>query len=122
MERPDIERVEVSGHDLKQAAVSGIRWVAAARVATEVVTFASAVALARLIPPSEFGEAVVPLILAPLAVILTFEGFGSALVQRATVSREHVEAAMLMSVAVGLALTVAVLAPAGPVAGYLFGD
>ena len=73
---------EISSHDLKQAAVSGVRWTTAARAASEVVSLVSAIVLARLIAPAQFGEAVVPLIFVPLAVIFTFEGVGSALVQR----------------------------------------
>jgi lipopolysaccharide exporter len=121
MSSPEIAHAQVSSSELKEAAVSGVRWVAAARVAAELFTVVSAVALARLIPPSEFGEAVVPLIFVPLAVILTFEGFGSALVQRRTVERGHVEAAALASIVTGLGLTLATLALAGPVAGWLFG-
>ena len=76
-------------------------------MAIEIVTLAAAVALARLIPPAGFGEAVVPLIFVPLAVIFTFEGFGSALVQRKTIERSHAEAAMLASLVAGVALTAA---------------
>ncbi len=122
MSERDIERVDVSADDLKQAAVSGVRWVSAARAVTELVTVSSAIVLARLVEPSEFGEAVVPLIFVPLAVILTFEGFGSALVQRQEIARSHVEAAMLASVVSGLVLSLATLALAGPVGGHLFGS
>ena len=85
MGSPDSEQKQLSHEELKEAAVDGVRWTTAGRVAIEAITFASAIVLARLIPPSGFGEAVVPLILVPLAVIFTFEGFGSALVQRKTI-------------------------------------
>lgn len=107
--------------ELKQAAVSGVRWTTAGRIAIEAITFASAVALARLIPPSGFGEAVVPLILVPLAVIFTFEGFGSALVQRKTIEPAHAEAAMLASLLTGALLTALAIALARPVGEPLFG-
>jgi lipopolysaccharide exporter len=102
---PENER-ELSSSQLKDAAVSGIRWTTAARAGSEVVTFCSAVVLARLIPPSGFGQALVPTILLTLAVILTFEGYGSALVQRKTVERAHVEAALFASLLTGLVLSV----------------
>src|SRR3954453_4373833 len=111
----------MSQAELKQAAVSGVRWTTAGRIAIEIITFASAVALARLIPPSGFGEAVVPLILVPLAVIFTFEGFGSALVQRKTIERTHIEAAMFASLVTGALLTAAVVLLAQPVGEPLFG-
>lgn len=112
---------EISRDELKRAAVSGLRWTTAARVGIEAVTFVAAVILARLIPPSGFGQAVVPLILVPLATILTFEGFGSALVQRRTVEKAHVEAAMLAASAVGAVLTAITLLLAHPVGDAVLG-
>lgn len=121
MSRYETERPELSHDDLKQAAVSGVRWTTAARVATEVVTLVSAIVLARLVSPSEFGEAVVPLIFVPLAVIFTFEGVGSALVQRKEIDHTHVEAAMLASLVTGAVLSAATFLLADPVGGRLFG-
>lgn len=121
MRQPDPDREEISQADLKQAAVSGVRWTTAGRIVVEMITFASAVALARLIPPAGFGEAVVPLILVPLAVIFTFEGFGSALVQRKTIERAHAEAAMFASIVTGAIFTSLVVVLARPVGEPLFG-
>lgn len=121
MRQPDPDREEISQAELKQAAVSGVRWTTAGRIVIEVITFASAVALARLIPPAGFGEAVVPLILVPLAVIFTFEGFGSALVQRRTIEKAHAEAAMFASVVTGAIFTSLVVVLARPVGEPLFG-
>lgn len=121
MSNADFEQGEISQEDLKQAAVAGVRWTTAARVAIEAITLVAAIVLARLIPPSGFGEAVVPLIFVPLAVIFTFEGFGSALVQRKTIERSHTEAAMLASLVTGAALTAAMIALAKPVGEPLFG-
>ena len=122
MSRPQHDRGEISQDELKRAAVAGVRWTTAARIGIEAITFAAAIALARLIPPSGFGEAVVPLILVPLAVILTFEGFGSALVQRKTIEPAHGEAAMLASLLTGALLTSLVVLLARPVGEPLFGQ
>lgn len=121
MNDQDFAQEELSSEQLKDAAVAGVRWTTAARVGIEVITLASAVVLARLIAPSGFGQAVVPLIFVPLAVILTFEGFGSALVQRKEINRGHVEAAMLASLLTGVLLTALTLALAEPVGKPLFG-
>ncbi len=121
MNRHQTKRTELSSHDLKEAAVSGVRWTMVARVASEVIGLASAVVLARLLSPSEFGEAVVPLIFVPLAVIFTFEGLGSALVQRKEIDHTHVEAAMLASLVTGALLSLATFLLADPVGGQLFG-
>jgi lipopolysaccharide exporter len=121
MSRHQTKRTELSSHDLKEAAVSGVRWTMVARVASELISLVSAVLLARLVAPSEFGEAVVPLIFVPLAVIFTFEGLGSALVQRKEIDQTHIEAAMLASLVTGGVLSIATFLLAGPVGGQLFG-
>lgn len=122
MANRSIDEPGISPADLKQAAVSGVRWTTLSRVGAEAVSLAAAVVLARLIPPAGFGEAVVPLILVPLAVILTFEGFGSALVQRKSIDHRHVEAAMLASTATGAALTALTLLLAHPIGEPLLGS
>jgi PST family polysaccharide transporter len=121
MDRGPDSQAELSSSQLKDAAVSGIRWTTAARVGSEVVTFFSAVVMARLVPPSGFGEALVPTILLTLAVILTFEGYGSALVQRKAVEREHVEAALMASLLTGLVLSLAAAAIGATVAAPVIG-
>lgn len=113
---------ELDGDQLREAAVSGVRWFAIARVATEALQLASAVALARLVSPADFGNASVALILIPLAVILTYEGFGSALVQRKLIETGHFEAATLSSLATGLALSLLVYFLAPVIAAPIFSD
>ena len=115
-------REELDGDQLREAAVSGVRWFAIARVATEALQLASAVALARLVSPAEFGNAAVALILIPLAVILTYEGFGSALVQRKLIETGHFEAATLTSLATGLILSLLVFFLAPLIAAPIFSD
>ncbi len=99
-----------------------MRWVAAARIAGEVLAFAGAVALARLVSPAEFGRAAVALAFVPLAVILTFEGCASALVQRPTIGRAHVHGAMLLSLCAGAGLSVLAFVLGGTLGAAVFGD
>jgi O-antigen/teichoic acid export membrane protein len=115
-------QADPTSEGLLDAAVTGARWLAAARVASDSVQFVVAIALARMITPAEFGHAAIALILVPLAAILTFEGFGSALVQREHITRAHVETATLTSIAAGLLLTALIYVGAPVVAAPLFGD
>jgi O-antigen/teichoic acid export membrane protein len=104
---------ELDSAQLKEAAVSGVRWFAAAKLTSEALQFLAAIALARLVGPAAFGNAAVALIFLPLSVILTYEGFGSVLVQRKLVHAGHYEAATLASLVsgVGLSLLTYFLAP-----------
>jgi O-antigen/teichoic acid export membrane protein len=91
---------------MKDAAVSGVRWLVLTRAVSEGVAVVATIALARLLAPAEFGRAAVALIFVPLAGILTFEGFASALVQRDSVEDSHRSSAALTSLVGGLVLSV----------------
>jgi O-antigen/teichoic acid export membrane protein len=91
------------------------------RAVSEVLALGCIVLLARHISPAGFGHAAVALIFVPLAGILTFEGFASALVQRETIDHSHRQVAMLMSLLGGLILSLLVLALVAPVWRPLFG-
>ena len=105
---------------LREATFRGVRWVVLARIGAETFAFAAAVVLARLVSPAEFGRAVVPLAIVPLAVILTFEGCASALVQRKTVTRTDRDSAVMMSVLAGLLMTALTFVLAEPLGGRVF--
>ena len=103
-----------SAGELAQAAVAGARWITIARVGAEVLLFLTMVALARLIPPSEFGKFAIALFMQELAIGVLGEGIGSALVQRRSVRREHLQAGLVLALGLetGLAIvTLFVFAP-----------
>jgi O-antigen/teichoic acid export membrane protein len=107
---------------LRESVLSGVRWVAAARVAAEIAGFVSSIVLARLIAPAEFGHAVIALVVSLIAGTLAGEGFGTPLVQRKRVTRDHLQAAFALSLALGAFLTVAVLVLAPFVFEPVFGQ
>lgn len=96
---------QLSRSELREATLTGLRWVSIARLASEILVFGAAVVLARLIDPADFGRFAVALIVAALALGLTGEGLGSPLVQREDVRRAHLEVATLMSLLIGVAGT-----------------
>lgn len=93
---------------LREATVDGARSFAVWRVVYEITAVAALLALARLVPPAEMGRAAIALVLPIAAGILAFEGFGAALVQRESISDEHLRTSTALSLASGLALTAAV--------------
>lgn len=108
--------------DLTQAAAEGLRWIAYARVAIEIVLFGAMVALARLIPPAAFGIYAVVVIVQELAVTMPMEGVGGAIVQRRSVTREHLRSGLALSLAIGLVLTAITALAAILIVGPLFGE
>jgi O-antigen/teichoic acid export membrane protein len=112
----------LANESLKNAALKGVRWVMIAQIVTETSALAVTVVLARLISPAEFGHAAVALIFVPLASIITYEGFASALVQRKSYELRHLRAAALTSVVGGAILSTLLFLLSQPVGGALFGD
>jgi PST family polysaccharide transporter len=110
-----------TGADLREAGLHGLRWTAMARMAVEAVLLVSMVLLARIISPAEFGYFAVAIIVQELALVITAEGVGTALVQRATVDREHLQAGLWLGLMVGLVLGLLTLVAASLVVVPLFG-
>jgi lipopolysaccharide exporter len=111
-----------STEELTGAAAAGLRWIAYARVAIEIVLFGSMVVLARLIPPAAFGIFAVVVIVQELAVTMPMEGIGGALVQRRTLTRRHLRAGFALSIAVSVLLTGVTVSAAMLIVGPLLGE
>ena len=111
----------MSRDSFKEATISGVRWVMLTRAISEVLALGCIVLLARHISPAGFGHAAVAIIFVPLAGILTFEGFASALVQREAIDESHRQVAMLMSLLGGAILSLLALALVAPVWRPVFG-
>jgi O-antigen/teichoic acid export membrane protein len=111
-----------SNDDLTQVAAAELRWIAYARITIEVVLFASMVVVARLIPPAAFGIFAVIGIVQELGLMMPMEGVGGALVQRKTISRDHLQAGLAMTVFGSLILAALTVAVAVLVMKPLFGE
>ena len=111
-----------SAEELRAAAVRGIRWSSIARPSTEVIQLCSLVVLAHLIAPAEFGRYAVALIAQEVAFVLIAGGVSSALVQRKTLSREHLQSGMAMGLIGGLGLAALMLAAAVLIVTPIFGE
>lgn len=108
--------------ELKEATLSGARMSFFAQLAIEIIAFGGSVVLARLIAPDQFGLVAVALIAPSIALALSFQGIASPLVQRPEIRQAHLEVATLLSLALGLAMSSALLVLAPPLAGPVFGD
>ncbi len=87
---------------LKEAVLTGVRWVAAARGVAEAMGLVTSVVLARLIAPEDYGRAVVALALYWIVTSLFVEGFTAPLVQPDRVDERSMRTAVLLSGLTGL--------------------
>jgi len=118
---PPAERSGVSRAGLKEAAIEGVRWMAFARVAAEIVSAGSSVVLAHLVSPRQFGMLAIAVIVRELALMTANEGVGSPIVQRRDLRRAHLEAGVLLALAMGVALSLVALFAVPLVTEPLFG-
>jgi O-antigen/teichoic acid export membrane protein len=89
---------------LRQATVSGLRWISFGRAIVELMMMGSLVVLARLIPPAAFGPYAVAVVVQEFAIGIQGQGVGSALVQRPTASHEHLQAGQALGLSIGVVL------------------
>jgi O-antigen/teichoic acid export membrane protein len=102
--------------------VTGVRWVAIAQFVGELISLGASVVLAHLVTPAEFGHAAVALVLTVLGVTLSYQGFGSVLVQREHLDQAEAETSELLSMAFGLLAAGAIWVTAPLWAEPLFGS
>jgi lipopolysaccharide exporter len=93
-----------TSEELTDASATGVKWITVARLITEVLLVVSMVVLARLLPPKAFGMFAVAVIVQELATNVPGEGVGTALVQRKTIDREHLEGGFALSLIIGAIL------------------
>jgi PST family polysaccharide transporter len=107
--------------ELTEASTAGLRWVSVARVGGELLMLGSMVVLARLVPPSAFGMFAIAVIVQELATTIPSEGVGTALVQRKTIDRAHLQAGLAIGLLMGVALAGLALLLAATVVRPIFG-
>jgi O-antigen/teichoic acid export membrane protein len=107
-ERTDDHGPEPDGDasSLGRTALQGARWVALSRLGSEILGFASSIVLARLILPAEFGHAIIALFVGALALGVSQQNVGAALVQMAAPRQRHYEAAMAMALGLGVSFAI----------------
>lgn len=95
----------MSRRELGNAALSGVRWLAAARGVAELAGLASTLVLARLIAPAAFGEFAVVSLLLLLSGSFGGSGIAATVVQRRELGEADLRSAVLLALGGGSVLT-----------------
>lgn len=103
---------------LGQQAVSGLSWQMLASAIKFVSSFGIGIALARLLPPEDFGIVGLAYIATGFAATLTDLGFGPAIIQRKELTERHIRVCQTLSVAATVLMGVALFASAGLIADF----
>ena len=102
----------------RERVVSGLGWSAASQFAREALRLVIGILLARLLTPDEFGLVGMIYIFTGFAALFGDLGLGAALVQRADLDRDHLDAVFWVNVGAGVALTLLFLLAAPLVAAF----
>src|SRR5688572_5173088 len=94
----------------------GLRWQAIEIIGSRFVLFVVFAVLARLLQPADFGLVGVVAAYLAFVAILVDQGIGTALVQRRELEEEHLNAAFRFSVACAIAICIATVLLAEPLA------
>jgi O-antigen/teichoic acid export membrane protein len=109
---------ELDAEDLSRQTISGLRWQLLAGVVRFISQFGIGIALARLLPPEDFGIVGIATIVTGFAATLANLGLGPALVQRKEVTERHIRVAYTLSLGVSVFMTLGLYASAAIVAAF----
>lgn len=114
-----------SAASLRDQAVASAKWVTLGRLIVEGSSFVALLVLARLLRPSEVGNAAVAMVVYALAMGLASGSFGSPLVKMVELDRAAVATARLLSLIFGAAMSLLALViglALEPVIGHASGE
>lgn len=106
---------------LGQGARQGAAWIGGARVAGQVFQFAVSIITARLLLPSQFGQAALVLAVTAFGQLFTDLGLAAAVVHARRATREVLSTAFWVNLVTGLALTLIVVGLSFPLSS-LYGQ
>jgi O-antigen/teichoic acid export membrane protein len=109
---------ETPGSGLRSLVLRGIAWSMVAVATMQISRFIAGIVLARLLTPHDYGVAAMALIFSSLVLAFSDLSMGAALVQRPTVTERDRATVFWTSFAIGLLLTLAGVALAGPIASF----
>lgn len=96
--------------ELKRRAVSGMRWNAVSMIVTVTVQITQATAMAHLLAPESFGLVGMVLVVSEFAQMLGDLGVSAAIIHRQDATREQLSSLYWLTVLMGLALALGMLA------------
>jgi O-antigen/teichoic acid export membrane protein len=102
--------------NIRQKAIRGVAWLIAQKSGNQVVSLLVITILTRLLDVDSFGLIAMATVYIALIDLFLDQGFGQAIIQRAEVSKTHLDTAFWMTIVIGTLLSSASLAASGFVA------
>ena len=102
--------------DLRRRVLRGLVWVGASQAGGQLVRALVAIAIARLLTPSEYGLAALSLVFASLVMVFSDLALGAALIQRKELSLVDRDTAFWTTIIAGVVFTILGATLSGPIA------
>ena len=99
----------LSDDQVREATFGGVRWFGLTQAVVQLGGIATAVVLARLIAPADFGRLAVAIVISEFALMFATETIGTPLVQRPEVEPGHFEAAAFLGIVLGVGMALITL-------------
>src|SRR4051794_7959742 len=109
-----VDRTDTVGARIR----SGVAWKAASQIILQLSRMAVALTLARLLSPHDFGLAAMVFVFSGFVIVFTDNALGTALIQRRRLHHGDRSTVFWISVCLGLALALAGIGLAAPLADY----
>lgn len=106
---------------MRKRVLGGLAWTGGSQVVMQVVRLFTAVALARLLAPDDYGLAALALVFASLVLVFSDLALGAAVIQRKNLTEDDRATAFWMSIGAGVVFTALGVVLSGPIAA-LFGQ
>jgi O-antigen/teichoic acid export membrane protein len=107
------------GTGLRQKTTHGVAWTTVDAVGSRLITTIVFVLLARLLEPADFGLLALSLVFVAFARLLVDQGFSAAIVQRAELTKGHLDTAFWTSIVAGLFMAALLCLLSRPLASVL---
>ena len=103
-----------SGAPFRVHTVRGLFWSGLQRTGGQAIGLATFIVLSRLLPPSDFGVLALANVYLLVVLLLVEQGVNQAVIQRHSLSPEHLDAAFSVSLGLATVLTLLTLVLAAP--------
>jgi O-antigen/teichoic acid export membrane protein len=104
--------------NLRERTITGVSWSAISQVLNQAFTFAISIVLARMLGPAVYGLIGMITVFTGFAAVFGDLALGAAIIQRKELEERHLNAAFWTNVAMGVLLTVLMVALAPVVAWF----
>ncbi len=107
---------------LAKRATQGVIWLVLKDGGNTLISFVVFTLLARLLSVEDFGLIAAAMIAVSIFQLVVNQGFAAAIIQRKEIEKPHLDSAFWVSVLIGVALCLLLLATAWPIASVLTGQ